>query len=190
LTSSLSKNAHNRKILLRLFGDLEEDLISQILNNGKSLEVESGKFLFHQGDQDNSLYIVISGRFRALARQEDDSLHALGDIGEGEPIGEFALFMGEPRSASVVAIRKSIVLEIKESQYLEIVSKHPSFSSKLTRFVVNRLRRNSLQQHLETSAKNIAVINLQADNDITAYTEAIKYEFESLDVKIQILDHY
>lgn len=190
MTSSLSKNAHNRKILLRLFGDLEEDLISQILNNGKSLEVESGKFLFHQGDQDNSLYIVISGRFRALARQEDDSLHALGDIGEGEPIGEFALFMGEPRSASVVAIRKSIVLEIKESQYLEIVSKHPSFSSKLTRFVVNRLRRNSLQQHLETSAKNIAVINLQAENDITAYTEAIKNEFESLDVKIQILDHY
>lgn len=116
-------------------------------------------------------------------------MHALGDIGEGEPIGEFALFMAEPRSASVVAIRKSIVLELKEDQYLFIVSKHPKFSSKLTKFVVNRLRRNSLQQHLETSPKNIAVINFQADKDISVYTEAIKKEFESLQVGIQILDH-
>jgi NTE family protein len=189
LDSNLSKNEHNRKILLRLFGNLGERLITQILENGKSLELETGTFLFHQGDKDNSLYIVISGRFRALARQDDGLMHALGDIGEGEPIGEFALFMAEPRSASVVAIRKSIVLELKESQYLDIVSKHPEFSSKLTRFVVNRLRRNSLQQHLETSAKNIAVINLQSDNDITEYTEAVKKEFESLNVSIQILDH-
>lgn len=189
MDSSFSKNEHNRKILLRLFGNLEEDLINQILENGKSLELDTGTFLFHQGDKDNSLYIVISGRFRALAQQGDGSLHALGDIGEGEPIGEFALFMAEPRSASVVAIRKSIVLELKESQYLDIVSKHPEFSSKLTRFVVNRLRRNSLQQHLETSPKNIAVINLQSNNDISEYTEAVKKEFESLDVSIQILDH-
>ncbi len=97
--------------------------------------------------------------------------------------------MSEPRSASVVAIRKSIVLELKESQYLSIVAKHPSFSSKLARFVVNRLKRNVLQQHLETSAKNIAVINLQADYDISAYTDAIKSQFESLQVGIQILDH-
>jgi len=42
---------------------------------------------------------------------------------------------------------------------------------------------------LETSAKNIAVINLQSGNDITEYTDAIKKEFESLNVSIQILDH-
>ncbi|HSF53370.1 MAG TPA: patatin-like phospholipase family protein [Algoriphagus sp.] len=180
---------HNRNILLRLFGNLEETLLTEILKNGRTSELDTGEFLFHQGDQDNSLYVVISGRFRALAKQEDGSLHALGDIGEGEPIGEFALFMAEPRSASVVAIRKSIVLELKESQYLDIVSKHPEFSSKLTRFVVNRLRRNALQQHLETSAKNIAVINLQAEKDISDYTEAVKKEFESLNVSIQILDH-
>ena len=181
--------SHKRKILLNLFGELEEDLIEQILDSGQTLEVESGQFLFHQGDTDNSLYIVLSGRFRALAKQEDGMLHALGDIGEGEPIGEFALFMAEPRSASVVAIRKSIVLELKESQYLAIVAKHPLFSSKLARFIVNRLKRNVLQQHLETSAKNIAVINLQADNDISAYTDTIKSQFESLQVSIQILDH-
>lgn len=181
-----SKNAHNRKILLQLFGDLEEDLLDQILETGNTHEVEIGQFLFHQGDKENSLYIVLSGRFRALAEQGDGTFHLLGDIGEGEPIGEYALFMQEPRGASVVAIRKSIVLQLFESEYLEIVGKHPAFSSKLTRFVVNRLKRNVLQQHLESSAKNIALINLQSGNDITAYTEAVKKQFESLHVSIQV----
>jgi NTE family protein len=189
LNFDFAHNPHNRAILTRLFGDLDENLLTQILTDGKVLELDTGGFLFQQGDRDNSLYIVLSGRFRAIAQQRDGALHALGDIGEGEPIGEFALFMSEPRSASVVAIRKSLALEIKERQYLEIVAKYPFFSTKLTRFVVNRLRRNSLQKHLETSAKNIAVINLQSDNDITEYTEAIKAQFESLNVSIQILDH-
>lgn len=182
------QDIHNRTILLRLFGELEEELLDQILKKGKTLRLEAGEFLFAQGDQDNSLYIVLSGRFRALAMQADHTLHALGDIGEGEPIGEFALFMAEPRSASVVAIRKSIVLELKENEYLEIIASQPVFSTKLTRFVVNRLRRNSLQQHLGTFAKNIAVINLQPENDISEYTDAIKVQFESLKVGIRILD--
>jgi NTE family protein len=189
LENHFLNSSNRRRILLNLFGDLEEDLIEHILNSGKTLEVESGQFLFHQGDHDNTLYLVLTGRFRALALLGDGVLHALGDIGEGEPIGEFALFMAEPRSASVVAIRKSVVLELKESQYLAIVAKHPSFSSKLTRFIVKRLRRNVLQQHLESSAKNIAVINLQADKDISFYTDPIKAQFESLQVSIQILDH-
>lgn len=185
---NISHNPHNRAILVKLLGDLDDEVLTQILEKGKAIELDTGSFLFHQGDLDNSIYIVLSGRFRALATQTDGNLHALGDIGEGEPIGEFALFMGEPRSASVVAIRKSVVLELKENEYLEIVAKFPAFSTKLTRFVVNRLRRNVLQQHLEAPAKNIAVINLQSENDIAEYTDAIKAQFESLNVSIQILD--
>lgn len=184
----LSNNTHNRKILLRLFGNLSEDLMTRILDSGKILEVPTGSFLFRQGDPENSLYIVLTGRFRAIA-EDEQGLHALGDIGEGEPIGEFALVMGEPRSASVVAIRKSTVLKLKEEQYLKIVSNHPEFSSKVTRFLVNRVRRNTLQKHLETTAKNIAVINLQEGTDLSDYTEAIKSELSSQHIRTQILDH-
>ena len=119
------RKSHYQRILFRLFGDADLEFIDQILSSGKSLELETGQFLFHQGDSGNSLYIVLSGRFRALATQNDNVLHALGDIGEGEPIGEFALFTSAPRSATVVAIRKSVVLELTEVEYLKLVSKKP-----------------------------------------------------------------
>ncbi|MBC6365640.1 patatin-like phospholipase family protein [Algoriphagus sp. AK58] len=184
-----SKANHNRRILLRLFGESDVEFVDQVLQSAKLIELDTGQFLFHQGDPGNALYIVLSGRFRALATQNDNILHALGDIGEGEPIGEFALFTSAPRSASVVAIRKSVALELTEPEYLKLVSKKPEFSTLMARFVINRMRRNALQQHLESSAKNIAVMNLQADRDISAYTDAIRVQFEAMKIKIQVLDH-
>lgn len=190
MTTSANQLFQNRTILRRLFGELEETLLTQLLEQSKTLELDAGDTLFRQGDTDNSLYIVLTGRCRALAVQDDGKLHALGDIGAGEPIGEFALFLGEVRSATVVAIRKSVVLQLSEKEYLNIVARYPRFSTQLTQFIVKRLRRNALQQHLEVAAKNIAVINLQADQDISVYTDAIKARFESLQFPIQVLDEH
>lgn len=177
-----------KSILQRIFGELEDGVINHLLEESNCLELNSGENLFQQGDKENSLYIVLAGRCRALILNDAGNLHSLGDIGVGEPIGEFALFLGEPRSATIVAIRKSVVLQISEKTYLRLVALHPQFSTQLTRFVVKRLRRNALQQHLEIAAKNIAVINLQAENDISEYTDAVKQQFESQDVPFQILD--
>lgn len=188
MTELANQPLQNRTILRRLFGELEESLLTQLLDQSKTLELDAGETLFRQGDTDNSLYIVISGRCRALAVQEDGKLHALGDIGPGEPIGEFALFLGEARSASVLAVRKSVVLQLSEKEYLDIVARYPRFSTQLTRFVVKRIRRNALQQHLQAPAKNIAVINLQSNQDISDYIDAVKARFESMQIPIQVLD--
>jgi len=74
LDKKFSQNPHNRAKLIHLFGELDEDLLTQILENGKAVHRDAGDFLFHQGDTDNSFYIVLSGRFRALAKQEDGAL--------------------------------------------------------------------------------------------------------------------
>jgi NTE family protein len=65
---------------------------------------------------------VLSGRLRAINQDKNNTL-VLGDIAEGEPVGEIALFTNEPRMAGVLAIRKSLVLEINRDLYHTLVSK-------------------------------------------------------------------
>ena len=84
----------------------------------------------------------------------------LGDIAAGEPVGELALFTKEPRSASVVAIRKSTVLQIDEADYDALTRQYPHFAFTLTQFVINRLKRNAFQQRIGAAPKNIAVIKI------------------------------
>ena len=68
--------------------------------------LEAGEVLFRQGDLGDSLYVVVTGRVRMLAGEPGHE-HALGELGPGELLGEMALLTGEPRAATIVAVRDS-----------------------------------------------------------------------------------
>ncbi|MBW3469167.1 patatin-like phospholipase family protein [Arthrospiribacter ruber] len=162
-----------QKLLGNLFGEVDEAVLKEFFESGTLKTVDTGEYLFKQGDVQNELYVVLSGRLRAL-QDNEGKMVILGDIGEGEPVGEIALFTSEPRMASVLAVRRSSVLEINKQQYASIVSKSPDFAAALTRFVIKRLRRNILQQHVEAAPKNIAIFHLQQNEDISSFVEALR----------------
>jgi NTE family protein len=178
---------HYRRLLSNLFGEIEENSLKQIFESGKKIELDSGEYLFRQGDKKNDLYIVLSGRLRAINQDKSNTV-VLGDIAEGEPVGEIALFTDEPRMAGVVAIRKSVVLEISKDQYHSVVSRNPGFASALTKFVIKRMRRNELEKNIESAPKNIVILQLQKDLDISFWTKELKTHLASIYIPAQVLD--
>ena len=66
--------------------------------------LEAGEILFREGDVGDSLYVVVTGRVRMLAGTPGTE-SAIRDLGPGELLGEVALLTGEPRSATIVAVR-------------------------------------------------------------------------------------
>jgi NTE family protein len=181
-------NLSSYQSLSRLFGDMNDDQLKSILAVTEILEFDAGEYLFQQGETGHAFYIVLSGRFRALQNNED-GLFILGDISVGEPIGELSLFTKEKHSASIVALRKSSVLRLEDDEYTTLVQQFPSFANTLTKFVIDRLRRNALQKKIDAAPKNIAVINLQPDNDVSPYTEEIKQQLQGMGFEINIYDH-
>lgn len=177
---------HYRELLSNLFGEMEESSLKQIFDAGKKIELEAGEYLFKQGDSQNELYVVLSGRLRAINEAKSGTV-ILGDIAEGEPVGEIALFTNEPRMAAVLAIRKSLVLEISKAEYHTAVAKNPEFASALTRFVINRMRRNLLEQKVEAIPKNIVIIQLQQDHNIDYWVSEIKTTLETMHIPTQVL---
>lgn len=141
---SAAINHHDIDVLACLFTELEHDALQKIMEAGEKRSIEPGSYLFRQGDVENSLYIVLRGRLRAV-KEDANGLQNLGDIGEGEPTGEFALFTNEPRMASVLAIRKTTVLGINKQEYLKLVAKNPAFAGMLTSFLIKRSARGTLR---------------------------------------------
>jgi predicted acylesterase/phospholipase RssA len=179
---------HHLHILSRLFEELDSDALRKILEAGKKHQIEPGEYLFRQGDLESILYIVLSGRLRAVM-QDTNGTHILGDIGEGEPAGEFAIFTNEPRMASVLAIRKTTVLEINKKQYLNLVTQNPALAGTLTSFLIKRLRRNVLEQHMSGAPKNIALINLQPEHDLRPWTDEMEKTLGQSGISTQVFDH-
>lgn len=96
-------------ILKGHFASDDADLIASIKASAEFIDLPSGAILFHQGEHSDDVYFVLAGRLRAHLDIRGET-RILGEIGRGETVGELALFTGEPRSASIIALRDSLVV--------------------------------------------------------------------------------
>ncbi len=116
------------------FAELEPAVLEELAALCTVRPITRSTRLITQGNRADSLYLVISGRFRVSTDTK-----TIAYIGTGEPIGELAFFAGGPRTADVTAMRNSVVLECTRAQYDQMVSLHPGISSRILASVAARL---------------------------------------------------
>lgn len=180
------KSLRYKEYLTTLFGELDNEKIAKILAFSQIKKLEDGDFLFTQGQMDTSFYIVLRGRLRVIHTNKAGVRKNLGDVTSGEPVGEFAIYTREPRTASVVAIRQTEVLEINEKSYFEIISTFPSLATSLTKFIIKRMQGNALENNKKLAPKNIAVIKLHENLNIDQWTDDVKMQLQQMAVNSRL----
>lgn len=121
--------------LARLFGPLNESVLRYVEARVQWVRLQAGETLFAAGDSGRDLYFIVSGRLRALGAGG----RVLSEMTRGESIGEIALLTGEPRTATVVAVRDSALVRISRETFEEIVEKYPKVMQVIAGIVVRRL---------------------------------------------------
>jgi CRP-like cAMP-binding protein len=106
-----------------VFGGVSEVTLELILNQAKIVEVAKGGCFFHQGDLDNSIYIIERGRV-AVTRYWNGKRYRLRELGEGDCFGEMALMDFKPRSAEVVALEESAAIQVTATQLADLYKKN------------------------------------------------------------------
>lgn len=102
-----------------------------------------GTLLIQEGDQGDTLYLIVSGRLRAFAVGERDREITYGVYGPGEYLGEMSLD-GGPRSASVETLEASSCVVITRQTLLAHIAEHPEFALELLAKVIRRARAATL----------------------------------------------
>ncbi|HWU68940.1 MAG TPA: patatin-like phospholipase family protein [Stenotrophobium sp.] len=152
-----------------LFSRLSPEALDAFAERVQVTEVKSGDVLLRQGDIATAAYVVAAGRLRAVLADGT----VAGDIGKFELLGEIAVFAGEPRSASVHAVRDSIVLGINRKDLLRLVNAYPMALIGITRIIIKRLRQNQRSRTLQSArtARTFAIIPASGDVDAHAFAE-------------------
>jgi NTE family protein len=73
-----------------------------------------------QGDAADALYLVASGRFAVNVDGR-----RIADVRSGSPIGEIGFFADGIRTATVTALRDSIVLKLPKAEFAAFAERHP-----------------------------------------------------------------
>jgi predicted acylesterase/phospholipase RssA/CRP-like cAMP-binding protein len=144
-----------------LFVELEGSALDDLADALEWQVLPGGETLFRAGDPADSLYVIATGRLRVLVESPEGGLRVVTEVGQGGHVGELALLTGEPRSATVVAVRDTELARLRRPAFDRLVDEHPRSMLALARFVAMRLQGSSTPA--ACSMKTVAVLPFAPD---------------------------
>lgn len=167
--------------LRRLFGAVDDAMLRFVESRVEWRRLRAGEVLFSAGDRSEDLYFVVGGRLRALAA--DGSM--LSEMTRGESIGEIALLTGEPRTATVHAVRDSELVHVSRQAFDEIVANYPQAMQAIARIVVRRLLAKERHEP-GTRARCIAVLPAGAGMPTEDFCRRLARALESVGTTLHL----
>jgi NTE family protein len=110
---------------------------AEVRDRLETLALKRGEVLMREGEPSDALYVVVSGRFAVLRAGRRD---AITEIGRGQPIGEIGFLTGGARTATVRAMRDSLVLRLGRDEFDALARDDPGLWRSLSRTLAERLR--------------------------------------------------
>jgi len=96
-----------------------------------------GETVIRAGDPGSSMFVVHNGRV-CVQLNENGKSRTVATLNEGDFFGEMALFTGEPRTANVVALEETEVLEIGHTAMKGVLETNPDLVESLSFIMAER----------------------------------------------------
>ncbi|TGL63940.1 alpha/beta hydrolase [Leptospira ognonensis] len=157
-----------------LFKNLPHAVIREMMDCTVREYLPSGSVLFSEGDLGMDLYILAQGRLR-YEKTSPDGKTDLGEFQKLDILGELSLFTGEPRSATVVAIRDSEIIRVPRDLALNILTNHPQALLQVTRIIAERLARaRNRDQNQRVNSSSFCFIPTSPDMNLDELIQAVE----------------
>lgn len=150
-----------------LTAGLSPAAVARLAAEARPVRLEAGEILFGAGEASEILFIVATGRLRAIFPDG----RVAGDIARLEPIGEIGLLSGEPRGASVHALRSSLLFAFSRQAFHAFAMAEPAAFMAMTRVIISRMREPDRAARLRTARKirTLAVLGAHPAADAAGF---------------------
>jgi len=137
-----SSSPENDSLLrqIPLFSGLTDREIRQIESVSCEKSFLKDTVIISEGDETNSLYIILEGRAKALSIDPNGRQIILNVFQPGDYFGEMSFIDAKPRSAAVITKEKSRLVIIKREAFLQIVSENPELMLNMMKGLVGKIR--------------------------------------------------
>ncbi|MBI1993186.1 MAG: cyclic nucleotide-binding domain-containing protein, partial [Deltaproteobacteria bacterium] len=110
-----------------LFSGLPREDIAKILGKLEEKSFVAGATVFSQGEKGDAFYIVQSGAVQVVLQSAGGRSEVISILGPQDCFGEMALLSGEPRSATIIAVKDTTVWRLSREDWDELIEKHPTW---------------------------------------------------------------
>ncbi|MGZ8846291.1 MAG: cyclic nucleotide-binding domain-containing protein [Pyrinomonadaceae bacterium] len=120
-----------------IFAPLSTDELHQLATATVGHVFAPGETLIRAGEEGSSMFVVHNGRV-AVQVPDRAGPRTVATLTEGNFFGEMALFTGEPRTANVVAVDETEVLEIGHTAMKHLFDTNPGLAESISWTIAER----------------------------------------------------
>lgn len=132
---------------VHLFSSIPDEHLKEIQKLTTIRSFKKNTFIVTQGDDSQSLYLVLSGHLKVIVNDEDSGKEIiLKFLHHNDYFGELALFDSAPRSASVLTLEETQVVLLPAGHFMAYLNKHPQIALSILPSLASRTR--MLSEHI------------------------------------------
>ena len=158
--ANLSRRVLLIRAFLRLFGEIGDTTLHELLQRTSVRHLRSGEELFRQGDEADGIFVVMAGRLPISIERSDGSRYQFSEARAPQMVGEFSLITGSRRTATVYASRESMVAFIDRNTFDHYIMQRPKLLASVSRMIIERQRLSERRQDPERARMHIAIVPL------------------------------
>ena len=156
-----------------------EDVARALSSVCKVTDLHHGEILVRQGDADNDIYFVLSGRVRILVNDRDVATRSAG-----QHVGEMALVdASSRRTATVCACEPSTVAKVSEVDFVPIANAHPLLWRNIAIELVRRLHE---RRKFHTSPNTVPILFIGSSREGLAIAQSLASQIPSHVATVQL----
>jgi NTE family protein len=153
-------------------GDIEPAALDELRACLTWMTVPAGVALMNEGEPGDAMYLVLSGRLRAYVKDENELQNAVREMGRGQIVGEMSVITGEPRRATVVTVRDSVLVRLTKADFDRLLATSPRLSVVMTRQIIEHLRSRDDRYRVPRPV-NIALVPVSRGVDVRAFAQSL-----------------
>ena len=140
--------------------NLPEEVLESVASECLFKSLEDGEVLFEDGEEGNSMFVILSGGLTVIKHQTEIALRGIGEY-----LGEMALIESKPRSAKVVSSGDTQLLEITHDLFHSKLSSYPDTLMAIMKTLSSRAREN-LKMFDKSETENDNLIGHKEDDKL------------------------
>ena len=156
-----------------IFADLDAAQRETLAGELETRALKRGEVLMRQGDLADALYVVLTGRFAVTREGRRD---VVTEIGPDQPVGEIGFLTGGERTATVTAMRDSLVLRLGRTEFERLAATSPSIWRTLTSSLAQRLAATTASEPSapDPRPRTVAIIRAGAEADSARVSHGVR----------------
>ncbi|WP_411277427.1 patatin-like phospholipase family protein, partial [Gaiella sp.] len=160
-----------------LFHNVDESALATLMREATPRHLKAGEWLFHEGDDADRLYVVLSGRLRIVVTR-DGAPTAIRELGPGVALGELALLTGSVRSAGAQAMRDSQLLEIARPPFDRLLDSDPTFGHAIAIELARQLQASGGIELPRGQARVFSIMGASSSVSTARFGDALAAELD------------